>query len=83
MVSDSHTAGEGLTGLVCVGRFCECVWRVQVDSCLAKDDQTLCAGETLAAFRVLARGALQLATEAGESLGFKLQHCVFSTALRF
>lgn len=35
MVSDSRTAGEGLTGVVCVGRVWECVWRVQVDRCLA------------------------------------------------
>ena len=39
VVSESRTAGEGLTGLVGVGRFCEGVWRVQVDSCLTKDDQ--------------------------------------------
>lgn len=46
--------------------------------------QTPCAGETLAAFGFLALGgALQLATEAGESLGLELQRCVFSTALRF
>lgn len=35
--------------------------------------QTFCAGETLAAFGFLSLGgALQLATEAGKSLGFDL-----------
>lgn len=89
VVSDNRTAGERLPGMVCVGRFCEFVWRVQVDRRLGKrltswglGCQTLCAGETLTACGFLALRALQLATEAGESLGFELQRCVFSPALR-